>query len=241
MMRHETPRRRAGLRARRLSRRASRIRPARDRTRASCRPPTRLDAGARRRAVRRGGGGRHRRRGWTRRLDATGLRDRTPTLQHDVTDIDGIVGQHVSLPPRGSSSGREGVTDRHRRPLRGRCRGGRGDPAARRGPGRHGDVRVRLGGAAASACRSACSRRCRTAHRTARSPTGMRRVTACRCSAAGPGPRRLRRSSAPRGVSPPVGRSRRPQHEAPPITATDFATTASLPMNHSEGEEAGCR
>jgi adenosylhomocysteine nucleosidase len=31
------------------------------------------------------------------------------TLQHDVTDIDGIVGQHVSLPPR-LELGRDGVT-----------------------------------------------------------------------------------------------------------------------------------
>ncbi len=30
-------------------------------------------------------------------------------IQHDVTDIDGIVGQHVSLPPR-VELGREGVT-----------------------------------------------------------------------------------------------------------------------------------
>jgi adenosylhomocysteine nucleosidase len=42
------------------------------------------------------------------RLDAD-VYDVTSAIQHDVTDIDGIVGQHVSLPAR-IDLGREGVT-----------------------------------------------------------------------------------------------------------------------------------
>ncbi len=42
------------------------------------------------------------------RLDAL-VYDVTAALQHDVTDIDGIVGQHVSLPTR-VEFGRDGVT-----------------------------------------------------------------------------------------------------------------------------------
>jgi adenosylhomocysteine nucleosidase len=42
------------------------------------------------------------------RLDGT-VYEIDAAIQHDVTDIDGIVGQHVSLPPR-VASGREGVT-----------------------------------------------------------------------------------------------------------------------------------
>jgi adenosylhomocysteine nucleosidase len=42
------------------------------------------------------------------RLDGT-VYEIDAAIQHDVTDIDGIVGQHVSLPPR-LELGREGVT-----------------------------------------------------------------------------------------------------------------------------------
>jgi adenosylhomocysteine nucleosidase len=42
------------------------------------------------------------------RLDAA-VYEVDAAIQHDVTDIDGIVGQHVSLPPR-IELGREGVT-----------------------------------------------------------------------------------------------------------------------------------
>ncbi|MHC2997751.1 phosphorylase family protein [Microbacterium sp. HJ5] len=42
------------------------------------------------------------------RLEAA-VYDIDAAIQHDVTDIDGIVGQHVSLPPR-VELGREGVT-----------------------------------------------------------------------------------------------------------------------------------
>lgn len=42
------------------------------------------------------------------RLDSA-VYDVTAALQHDVTDIDGIVGQHVSLPPR-LEFGADGVT-----------------------------------------------------------------------------------------------------------------------------------
>jgi adenosylhomocysteine nucleosidase len=41
-------------------------------------------------------------------LDAA-VYDIDAAIQHDVTDIDGVVGQHVSLPPR-MELGREGVT-----------------------------------------------------------------------------------------------------------------------------------
>jgi adenosylhomocysteine nucleosidase len=42
------------------------------------------------------------------RLDGT-VYEIDAAIQHDVTDLDGVVGQHVSLPPR-VESGREGVT-----------------------------------------------------------------------------------------------------------------------------------
>jgi adenosylhomocysteine nucleosidase len=39
-----------------------------------------------------------------------GVHDVTAALQHDVSDVDGIAGQHVSLPPLVTIAGREGVT-----------------------------------------------------------------------------------------------------------------------------------
>ncbi len=41
---------------------------------------------------------------------AVGVHDVTAALQHDVSDVDGIAGQHVSLPPLVSIAGREGTT-----------------------------------------------------------------------------------------------------------------------------------
>ncbi|WP_405373889.1 MULTISPECIES: nucleosidase [unclassified Microbacterium] len=39
-----------------------------------------------------------------------GVHDVTAALQHDVSDVDGIAGQHVSLPPLLTIAGREGTT-----------------------------------------------------------------------------------------------------------------------------------
>lgn len=41
---------------------------------------------------------------------AVGVHDVTAALQHDVSDVDGIAGQHVSLPPLVSIAGRPGTT-----------------------------------------------------------------------------------------------------------------------------------
>ena len=41
---------------------------------------------------------------------AVGVHDVTTALQHDVSDVDGIAGQHVSLPTTVSIAGREGTT-----------------------------------------------------------------------------------------------------------------------------------
>ncbi|MFS0866517.1 nucleoside phosphorylase [Microbacterium sp. 179-B 1A2 NHS] len=45
-------------------------------------------------------------------VDATtvGVHDVTAALQHDVSDVDGIAGQHVSLPPLVTIAGRSGTT-----------------------------------------------------------------------------------------------------------------------------------
>lgn len=39
-----------------------------------------------------------------------GVHDVTAAIQHDVSDVDGIAGQHVSLPPIVTIAGREGAT-----------------------------------------------------------------------------------------------------------------------------------
>ena len=41
---------------------------------------------------------------------SVGVHDVTTALQHDVSDVDGIAGQHVSLPTTVSIAGREGTT-----------------------------------------------------------------------------------------------------------------------------------
>ena len=120
------------------------------------------------------------------RLDAD-VYEIAAALQHDVTDIDGIVGQHVSLPPL-VELGAEGVTIATGDHFVDDAEAGRGDPAPRRGPGRHGDVRLHLGrpavrGADPRAEGGVGSRAGRRDHRLARSGDGVQPPVAPTASA----------------------------------------------------------